>query len=123
MERFSALKMLKLQWDRVSGLVCGVAAVVMLVTGWVGLSDRNDPADQIPFIMSGGLGALLLIGIGATLWLSADLRDEWHTLEGIGETLREGAGAAPVELDQPRSITLTENGVTTAEPFARRRSG
>jgi len=89
MAKLRDAKVIALLWDRAAAVGCMVAAIVAVVSGYVGLSDRVNPADQLPYIMSGGIGALLLIGIGATLWLSADLRDEWRKLDVIGETLRE----------------------------------
>ena len=45
-------------------------------------------AQQIPYIISGGIGGLFLLGLGAMLWLSADLRDEWRKLDAIERQLR-----------------------------------
>ena len=49
-------------------------------------------AAQLPYIISGGIGGIFLLGVGATLWLSADLRDEWRKLDCIEEALRERQG-------------------------------
>jgi len=111
MHRIIALRLLRLQWDRALAIVCGVAAIGMLIAGWIGLSDRVDPADQIPYIMSGGIGGLLLMGLTATLWLSADLRDEWRKLDVLDQHICEVGG-----LDgsgERRSIVITDNGVAS----------
>lgn len=111
MNRIIALRLLRLQWDRALAIVCGVAAIGMLIAGWIGLSDRVDPADQIPYIMSGGIGGLLLMGLTATLWLSADLRDEWRKLDVLDQHICEVGG-----LDgsgERRSIVITDNGVAS----------
>jgi hypothetical protein len=78
------------QRDRV-GAWCsvGLGAIVLLL-GWVGVSGTPFPAEQIPYIVSGGLGGLFLLGFGALLWLSADLRDEWRKLDAIEDLLRQG---------------------------------
>lgn len=77
------------QRDRVAAWAClGLGALAMLV-GWFGVSGTPFPAEQIPYIVSGGLGGLFLLGFGAVLWLSADLRDEWRKLDAIEEHLRE----------------------------------
>jgi len=47
------------------------------------------PAESMPYIVSGGFFGLLLIGIGAVLWLSADLRDEWRKLDSIEQAWRD----------------------------------
>jgi hypothetical protein len=77
------VKFLRVQWDRFGGallMLCGGAA---LLVGWVGVSRSVYPAEQLAYVISGGLGGLFLLGAGATLWLSADLRDEWRLLDGL----------------------------------------
>jgi hypothetical protein len=70
-------KWLRLQWDRA------------LIIGWVGVSSTAYSAEQLPYIISGGIGGIFLLGVGATLWLSADLRDEWRKLDRIEEALQQ----------------------------------
>ena len=77
------VRYLRLQWDRVAGAVCGVGGAVFLVAGWLGMSRSVYPAEQLPYLLSCGLGGLFLLGAGATLWLSADLRDEWRHLDAM----------------------------------------
>jgi hypothetical protein len=105
------------QWDRAVGLLAVLAGVVALAAGWVGASGTVYPAQQIPFLMSGGLFGIFLLGIGCTAWLSADLRDEWRKLDQLDETLRSagivlpdtGSTASPRALadpaDEPATVT------------------
>jgi hypothetical protein len=83
---------LRAQWDRVAAVVLSAAGVVALIGGWYGAASEKLPAGQIPYVVSGGLVGIALIGLGATAWLSADIRDEWRKLdrlEGVGlELLR-----------------------------------
>jgi hypothetical protein len=82
----------------VAAWVCVAAGVVVLIIGWVGVSGTEYPAAQLPYIISGGVGGIFLLGLGAMLWLSADLRDEWRKLDRIDENLVRGAaGLALVE--------------------------
>ncbi len=62
---------------------------MVLVSGWVSLSAESEAGDQIPYIMSGGIGGLFILWIGTTLWLSADLRDEWRKLDALDESVRK----------------------------------
>ncbi|HEV7687984.1 MAG TPA: hypothetical protein VGQ80_15525, partial [Acidimicrobiia bacterium] len=71
------------QWDRVGAWVCVVAGALMVVFAWVGASKTPYTVEQIPYIISGGIGGLFLLGLGAMLWVSADLRDQWRTMEQI----------------------------------------
>lgn len=81
------LTFLRYQWDRVAACVAGLAGAIALILGWVGVSNQQVPAGQIPYIISGGLGGLFLLGLASVLWLSADLRDEWRQLHDIAERL------------------------------------
>jgi hypothetical protein len=38
--------------------------------------------------VSGGITGILLMGAAATLWLSADMRDEWRKLDELAELTR-----------------------------------
>lgn len=87
---------LRLSWDRAAAWACVVVGVVMLILGWVGVSDKLYTAEQIPYVISNGLGAIFLLGLGGILWLSADLRDEWTQLDKIEELLQQQAEAASV---------------------------
>ena len=89
-----ALKWIRLQWDRVAAWVCVAGGAVALIVGWVGVSTTAFPAEQIPYVISGGIGGIFFLGLAAILWLSADLRDEWTKLDRIEDVLR--GPAAPV---------------------------
>jgi hypothetical protein len=82
-------KWLRLQWDRALAWALVVAGAVALIIGWVGVSSTAYSAEQLPYIISGGIGGIFLLGVGATLWLSADLRDEWRKLDRIEEALQQ----------------------------------
>ncbi|MHB8463522.1 MAG: hypothetical protein ACYDH6_18630 [Acidimicrobiales bacterium] len=72
-------------WDRIAAwALIGVGAVVLLV-GWLGVRGTPYVEEQVPYVISAGFTGLALIGIGATLWLSADLRDEWQRLRALEE--------------------------------------
>lgn len=81
------LKFVRVQWDRVAAGACVVVGAFALLAGWLGVSRHVLPAAQMPYVLSGGLAAILLVGVGATLWLSADLRDEWRHLDQLEKRL------------------------------------
>lgn len=92
MKPFDAIRA---HWDRALALGLTVVGLLLLIVGYFRISDTPYPAEQLPLLMSAGVGSLFLLGIGATLWLSADLRDEWHKLDELTETsddLSSGAG-------------------------------
>jgi hypothetical protein len=86
---------LRAHWDRALALGLTLAGVVMLVVGYVRISRTPYPAEQLPLLMSAGVGSLFLLGLGATLWLSADLRDEWHKLDELTTTSDDHRGESP----------------------------
>jgi hypothetical protein len=72
---------LRLQWDRVTAGVCIAAGLLAMLLGYIGISGTVYPAEQLPYILSGGIFGVFLLGLGAMLWLSADVRDEWRKLD------------------------------------------
>lgn len=85
------LKWCRLQWDRALGVAGVVSGVVLVVLGWAGISDTPYIAKQVPYVVSFGIGGLVLVILGTTLWLSADLNDEWRTLDRLEEAGRANA--------------------------------
>jgi hypothetical protein len=47
------------------------------------VSGSSLTTEQIPYLASGAVGGLFALGVAATLWLSADLRDEFVKLDDI----------------------------------------
>ncbi len=84
------------QWDRTAAFVLVVLGMVVLLLGWIGVASTSFPAEQLPYIISGGICGIMLVGIATALWISADLRDEWRKLDEIAELLRDAqSDAAP----------------------------
>jgi hypothetical protein len=88
------LRWARTEWDRVAAWVLIAFGGLAIVLGWNGVSGRALTAQQIPYVVSGGIGGLFLLGVGAMLWLSADLRDEWRKLDTISR-LTEHAAVTP----------------------------
>ena len=87
------------QWDRVGAVVLVVAGALALLLGWLGISDAVLPSEQLPYLLSGGLLGVFLLGLGTTLWLSADLRDEWRKLDRLEDLVRGDADEEEEEAD------------------------
>jgi hypothetical protein len=87
-------KVLRYQWDRTLAALLVVGGLVAVVVAWALASGTILTFEQIPYLMSGGLIGVCLVAIGATLWLSADLRDEWRKLDRL-----EGAVLGRQEID------------------------
>jgi hypothetical protein len=91
--RTDLLGWLRLQWDRAAAWACVLAGAITLFIGWLGVSDTAFTAKQLPYIAGCGLGGLFLLGTGAMLWLSADLRDEWRKLNHIETAIKDCTAA------------------------------
>ncbi|MDQ1539013.1 MAG: hypothetical protein QOE58_3406 [Actinomycetota bacterium] len=85
-----SFKQLRGQWDRAAAAVLTLLGVLLLIIGWFGVAGKGITSEQMPYIISGGLGGIFLMGVGAALWLSADLRDEWIKLDRIETVLEDG---------------------------------
>lgn len=83
-------------WERSLALAAVTGALVAFFLGWHGQRDKSLVTEQIPYVVSGAMFGLLLIILGTTAWLSADLRDEWIKLD----RLEEGVARAVILLEQ-----------------------
>lgn len=97
MKRMDALRA---HWDRALALGLTIVGAITLIIGYYRISHTPYPAEQLPLLLSAGVGSLFLLGVGATLWLSADLRDEWHKLDELTTVTDE---PAPVPLEPRRN--------------------
>ena len=69
-----------------------VAAVVALLAGYVSIRDEIYVAVQMPYILIGGVGALLLAGLGMVVIRSQDdkaILDRLGEVEATNDQLRE----------------------------------
>jgi hypothetical protein len=73
--------------DRALGWVLIGLGGLFLVLGYVGVRGTAYVVEQLPYVISGGLGGLFLLGLGTMLLLSADLRDQWRALLDIRDEI------------------------------------
>ena len=104
---------LRVQWDRAGAVGAALVGLAALVIGWVGVSGTPHIAEQLPYFISGGLVAMFFLGMAVTLWLSADLRDEWRELRALRLVLAEPSVAETNETnltDAPLASVAAGNG-------------
>lgn len=105
---------LRTQWDRVGAWVCIAGGAIVLLLGWWGISGTTNVGRQLPYIISGGLFGVFLLGVGGLLWVSADLRDEWRELWAIRDALVKVAAGQSADLSNP-AFALTAEETEEAE--------
>jgi hypothetical protein len=67
---------IKRRWRTLLGWAGVIAGALVLVLGYVGVSGQTLVAKQLPYLISGGLGGLVLVGGGVGVLLAEDLRAE-----------------------------------------------
>lgn len=87
--------------DRAGAWTAVTLGSIVLFLGWQGASTTEYPAEQLPYIISGGIGGALLVAVGATLLISADLRDEWRKLDRIESCLQAATRDGSPEIVTP----------------------
>src|ERR1044071_7962989 len=85
------------EWERTSAVLLIGTGLVVFVLGWLGQQDKSLVTEQIPYVVSGAMFGLLLVILGATIWLSAELRDEWVKLDRLEEAVARTAVALEAE--------------------------
>jgi hypothetical protein len=95
------LTVLRTLGDRVLGWICIAGGALALLLGYLGVKDTAYVVEQLPYVVSGGLLGLFLLGVGATLLLSADLRDQWRALLDIRDEIAAGTAELPAAADLP----------------------
>ena len=96
-------KWMRLAWDRAAAVALIAAGAVALILGWVGVSGEAFPAKQLPYLISGGIAGVFILGLGTMCWLSADMRDEWTKLDRIEGALNRLADTGLVDVEAARA--------------------
>lgn len=98
---------------QVIGVGLCVVGFLVLIYGWYKISNEAIVSLQIPYLVSGGIGGVLLMGFGGVLILTHNMRLDNRRLETLEETIAELRDALLVELDQSsgptRQATLPAN--------------
>lgn len=83
----NVVSVLKSQWDRIGAVAFVLFGLGLLIHGYHGIANSPYVAEQLAYLISEGLGGMFALGVGATLYVSADLHDEWRKLERIEEAI------------------------------------
>ena len=69
--RFTSLQM--------TAFALAVGGIVALAIGWFGVSDKVEVWEQLPYLISGGLGGAVLIGFGITAYVANEHAEDRRT--------------------------------------------
>lgn len=106
----------------ITGFVMIGAGVIVAIFGYLGVSDETEVAFQLPYFASAGIGALLLMGFGATMLVNAQLATEDARLEEIEDAIRTLAaeiGRLSDEVTEGRSRLRAVRSVGSRNPVSR----
>ena len=104
---------------RVLSLAFVFAGFVAIVLGWIGMSRSAAMDEQLPFIVSGGMGGIGLIAFGVGILLVAQIRTERQNLTAVLEIMARavakvtGGGPLAEEEGGPPADTLVVAGPST----------
>ena len=77
------------RWRATVGWLCIAAGALAVLAAWYQVRDLPDVALQIPYLVSGGLGGALFMGLGGALLLSQDFRDDKETIRDLATKVDE----------------------------------
>jgi hypothetical protein len=89
------------RWDRALGLGLVALGAVLVLAAYHGVSESPQLVAQLSYIISGGAGGLLALGVGVTLLVCGDLREEFHMLKRVEAAIRAETTARPELTLQP----------------------
>jgi hypothetical protein len=118
------------RWSRlggVLGIVYCIVGVLLIFLGWNGAASNDRVQAQLPYVVSGGIGGLALVIVGAALIVAHSLRTDRVELRGGIDDLRQsidriGSGA-PVAAGTSQAMTGVGSTAVLAGPTSYHRPG
>jgi hypothetical protein len=109
---------LRENWERSLGVVCLAAGAVATICAFLGVRSSRFLTEDLSYLISGGVGGLLLIGVGATLLVTAHLHVMRRDLLRAADVVRSPEerpvvdllDAAPAESSPPGSDDVSPPG-------------
>ena len=75
---------------RTAGALLVALGIFVIFIGWAGVSDAQLLSGQLPYVVSGGLGGIALIGTGLMLLMESGFTRERGRLERVEAAIRAG---------------------------------
>src|SRR5438270_12898376 len=83
---------------RAAAALLTVAGLVAVLVGYLGVRDQSHIELQLPYLISGGLGGLVLMGLGALVLIQYQLRVQARRFAEVTHVLDEWKEQALAEL-------------------------
>lgn len=84
-----------------AGWILAALGVVVIIIGWYGVSGQALVAKQLPYLISGGLGGVALVGIGAAMISAERRRQDTGRIERLEEMVTELRSVLVSDPDAP----------------------
>ena len=97
---------LRMEWDRVLGFALIGLGAIVLYAGYDGVGQSGYVAEQIAYLVSGGLGGIFLLAVGATFLIRSDLHDHWRQLDRIEAAIRAESAARVEPIDPTLAVVV-----------------
>ncbi|MCU1464015.1 MAG: hypothetical protein JWO37_4090 [Acidimicrobiales bacterium] len=94
-------------------IITGVG-IVFIVVGYLGVSREALVAKQLPYLISGGIGGIALVGIGAVFLGTEDIRRDSGRLDRLEAMVEELHAVLLSRRDAPAPESMTEPPEATA---------
>jgi len=75
-----------------------IAGLIAVIIGYLGVRNQNDIVLQAPYFISGGVGGLALLGLGALALIQYQMRQQARRFAEVTESLDEWKEAALAEI-------------------------
>jgi MYXO-CTERM domain-containing protein len=83
---------------RAAAVFLTIAGLIAVIIGYLGVRNQNDIVLQAPYFISGGVGGLALLGLGALALIQYQMRQQARRFAEVTESLDEWKEAALAEI-------------------------
>jgi hypothetical protein len=98
---------------KIAAALLTLGGLVAVIVGWLGVRNEADVVLQVPYLASGGLGGLALVGLGAIALLWSQLREQRQRYGELLDGMEEWKASLTAELRRFLDQVEIEVEVTT----------